>query len=347
MTRRTVGWRSEMAEDDARALSAWLLENAVPVRGVRAGGGFADLRPLKRILHGVRIVGLGEATHGTREFFLFKHRLLEFLVREMGFTVFAIESGREACLPIDRYVRHGEGDAAGALAGQGYWTWDTEEVLAMIRWMREHNRTVPEERKVGFFGLDARDTDRAETGSSRPESGAAGRDLGMARTARRILDEGPSGARMVLWAHNGHVSKGELYGGVPAMGKHLRRDFGNAYYALGFAFDRGKFQALPLGLGGGRPVERAVGPAKKGSVEWCLASVDLGDYLLDLRADPTSLPPEAQRWLCERRPMRSVGSVAPRWLNRFSYAPTAPAEHYDGLAFFERTTRARPVRSTS
>ncbi len=330
----------------SRALSAWILENAVPVRGIEPGGGFADLLPLNRILRGARIVGLGEATHGTREFFLFKHRLLEFLVEEMGFTVFAIESDREACRPIDRHVRYGEGDAEEALAGQGYWTWDTEEVLAMVRWMREHNRAMPEERRVGFFGLDARKPGGDGAGSTRPES-AAGRDRGMALEARRVLEEGRPGARMALWAHNGHVSKGALYGGVPAMGEHLRREFGDAYYALGLTFAEGAFQALPLGLGGGRPVERAVGPAKEGSVERCLAGVDLGDYVLDLRADPTPPPPEVQRWLSEPRPMRSVGSVAPRWLNRFSYARTALAGHYDGLAFFERTTRARPIRPAS
>ena len=455
MTYRAGGRRAEEGEDDARAIASWLLENAIPVRGVEAGSGFADLRPLKQTLEGARVVGLGEATHGTREFFLFKHRLLEFLVEEMGFTVFGIESDHAACLGINRYVLHGEGDPEEALAGQGYWTWNTEEVLAMIRWMRRRNRSVPEERKVKFLGFDAHDPDRtaealssylrraapekaeaceaarqalaayrlpkvraalarlisplrvalgkapferdpagarqakahadglvsflganeealvrrtsaaefeeasrhalalvqiadvrsrSELGHGRPEETAsAARDLHMARNVERILGAEPTGTRMVVWAHNGHVSKGTMPGGVPAMGRHLREAFGDGYYSVGFSFGGGSFQALRLGLKGSTPAEYAVGPAAEGSVEWYLAQPGLGDYLIDLRG--TREDSALRGWLSEERPMRSIGSIAPRFLNAFSYAPTALAEHYDGLAFFARTTRARPVRS--
>jgi erythromycin esterase len=73
----------------------WLKKNAIPIKSVEAGNGFADLQPLKRILADARVVGLGEATHGTREFFQFKRRMVEFLVREMNFNVFAIEASKE------------------------------------------------------------------------------------------------------------------------------------------------------------------------------------------------------------------------------------------------------------
>ena len=69
--------------DADREVIAWLGENAIPVKSVVAGNGFDDLQPLKDILKDVRLVGLGEATHGTREFFQFKHRLLEFLAQEI------------------------------------------------------------------------------------------------------------------------------------------------------------------------------------------------------------------------------------------------------------------------
>jgi erythromycin esterase len=131
---------------------AWVRTNAMPLASVEAGHGFSDLEPLRRIIGDARIVSLGEATHGTREFFQLKHRLLEFCVSELGFTIFGIEASYPECLRINDYVLGGTGDPAEALAGQRFWTWDTEEVLALIEWMRTWNRTHA--RKVKFYGFD-------------------------------------------------------------------------------------------------------------------------------------------------------------------------------------------------
>ena len=66
--------------------------NAVRLNTVSAGNGFDEMKPLKKIIGDSRIVALGEAPHGTRKFFQLKHRMLEFLATEMGFTVFSIEA---------------------------------------------------------------------------------------------------------------------------------------------------------------------------------------------------------------------------------------------------------------
>src|SRR5271169_2485691 len=130
----------------------WIRDNAVPLATVEAGRGFADLERMRRIIGGARIVSLGEATHGTREFFRLKHRLLEFCVSELGFTLFGIEASYPECLRVNDYVLHGSGKPDEALAGTRFWTWDTEEVLALIEWMRAWNRT--HEPKVKFYGFD-------------------------------------------------------------------------------------------------------------------------------------------------------------------------------------------------
>jgi erythromycin esterase len=143
---------------------AWLKENAIPLKTVEAGNGFADLQPLKKIFKDVRFVGLGEATHGTREFFQFKHRMLEFLVKEMGFRVFAIEASYSACENINDYITGKTGDGARALDSQGFWTWNTEEVRQMIDWMRDYNKTVPADKKLKFVGYDIQ---KNETGKAK------------------------------------------------------------------------------------------------------------------------------------------------------------------------------------
>ncbi|HEV2765028.1 MAG TPA: erythromycin esterase family protein, partial [Pyrinomonadaceae bacterium] len=142
-------------------VTAWLTAQAVPLRGVEPGRGFDDLKPLKKILGDARVVGLGEMTHGSREFFQLKHRLVEFLVREMGFTVFALEASHAATLKINDYVLHGKGARARALAGQGLWVWDTNELTDLVEWMRAYNRTAPEASKVKFLGFDIQNNEQS------------------------------------------------------------------------------------------------------------------------------------------------------------------------------------------
>ncbi len=132
----------------------WLKKNAIPIKSVEAGNGFADLQPLKRILADARVAGLGEATHGTREFFQFKHRMVEFLVREMNFSVFAIEANYAGCLKINDYVTGGKVSRVEALQNLGFDVLKTEEVAALVDWLRAYNQTAPPERKVRFYGFD-------------------------------------------------------------------------------------------------------------------------------------------------------------------------------------------------
>jgi erythromycin esterase len=95
---------------------------------------------------------MGEGSHGTHEFFRMKHRVFEFLVQRMGFTVFAIEASFPEALDVDRYVRTGEGDPSALIRGMYFWTWNTDEVLDLVRWMRNYNvaRGAPVLRFVGI-----------------------------------------------------------------------------------------------------------------------------------------------------------------------------------------------------
>jgi erythromycin esterase len=130
----------------------WISTHAIALATVEPNRGFADLEPLRRIIGTARILSLGEATHGSREFFQLKHRLLEFAVAELGFTIFALEANFTECLRINNYVLGGRGSAADVLSGTRFWTWDTEEVLALIEWMRDWNSTHA--RQVSFYGYD-------------------------------------------------------------------------------------------------------------------------------------------------------------------------------------------------
>ena len=134
------------------AVAEWVRSTAIRLQTVEAGHGFADLQPLKRVVGNARIVALGEATHGTREFFQLKHRLLEFLATEMGFTIFSIEANLPEAYRLNDYVLNGVGDPRQLLRGMYFWTWDTEEVLDMILWMRAFNASG--RGRVQFTGFD-------------------------------------------------------------------------------------------------------------------------------------------------------------------------------------------------
>ena len=152
------------AEIQARAAAGeWLRANAIPFETTEPGSGFEDLMPLKEMIGDAHIVALGEATHGTHEFFQMKHRLVEFLVEEMGFNVFAMEVDWAEANSVNDYVQNGpcRGNEAKLLADLGYWTWNTKEVLDMIRWMCTHNQDPGDAPKVSFAGFDMQNPDTA------------------------------------------------------------------------------------------------------------------------------------------------------------------------------------------
>lgn len=131
----------------------WLLANSRPFDTEMPGSGSADLAELGVIVGGARVAAFGEATHGTREFFQMKHRALEYLVQQRGFTHFLIEASMPEARALDRYVRGGVADPARLLAGLHFWTWNTQEVLDLILWMRGYNERTPGA-PLRFVGFD-------------------------------------------------------------------------------------------------------------------------------------------------------------------------------------------------
>ncbi len=143
--------RLPITPNSSDAVSEWIRRTAIPLSTPVAGYGFDDMAPLKKIVGDARIVALGEATHGTREFFQLKHRMLEFLVTQMGFSIFSIEANMPESYRLNDFVLRGEGDPAKLMKGMYVWLWDTQEVLDMVLWMREYNKSG--KGRVAFTGF--------------------------------------------------------------------------------------------------------------------------------------------------------------------------------------------------
>lgn len=122
----------------------------------------ADLGPLLERIGDSRLVLLGEATHGTSEFYRFRARLTRELIERRGFRVVAVEADWPDAAKIDRFVRHrhSEGRSAGpeedvqAFTRFPTWMWRNREVRDLVHWLEEHNREREPEEKVSFHGLD-------------------------------------------------------------------------------------------------------------------------------------------------------------------------------------------------
>jgi erythromycin esterase len=329
-----LGFEGEPSAASQPATVAWARNASFPFTTDDPDVPSTDLDPLRPLVGGATIVALGEATHGTREFFRMKHRVLAWLVREMGFSHFGIEASLPEALAVDHYVQTGEGNPKQLLSDLRYWTWNTTEVLALIEWMRNWNATGKQPR-VHFTGFDMgypgvaidsviaftsrmapgagagvsaayrclnelrdpppnsfqlnfaqyqaqsaeyrascragiRDVDSLfarnaaswssvegnekyrvmrrlarivdqteELASAATEQGVAVRDQLMAENVGWWHDTHAPGAKMVLWAHNAHISR------VPRMmGDHLSRRYGAEYLVMAQTFGTGSFNAV-------------------------------------------------------------------------------------------------------
>jgi erythromycin esterase-like protein len=103
-----------------------------------------------------RVVLLGEASHGTSEFYRARAAITRRLVEHHGFTIVAVEADWPDAATIDRYVRHREPRDGEERAFERFptWMWRNEEVDAFIRWLRSHNGRRDYPRMCGFYGLD-------------------------------------------------------------------------------------------------------------------------------------------------------------------------------------------------
>ena len=100
-------------------------------------------------LKSASIIGLGEATHGTKEFFEMKHRLFKYFVENFNHKYFAFEMDYAESLIFDEYVQTGKGDIVQLMKDKMYfWTWNTVEVKNLLEWMKNYNQGKAEADRV-------------------------------------------------------------------------------------------------------------------------------------------------------------------------------------------------------
>lgn len=116
----------------------------------------ANLQPLLQRIGDARVVLLGEASHGTDEFYRMRERISRELITKKGFNFIAIEGDWPDASRIDHYIRHFEYPASEwtAFARFPVWMWRNTAVRQFIDWLREYNKHKDLKQRVAFHGLD-------------------------------------------------------------------------------------------------------------------------------------------------------------------------------------------------
>lgn len=381
----------------------WLKENIIPLTTEEPNGNMSDLAPLKSYFEKAEIIALGEGTHGTSEFFKMKHRLVRYITEQNKKAVFAIEANMPEARRVNRYIQTGIGDPKEALSGMYFWTWNTQEVLNMIEWMKDYNASGKGE--IDFYGFDMQyptvaadnvrefikkndsayldsvtilydividshenmhsryqrksslakewyqaafrvfkhlqdnrsiylesednstvdfviqDARIIVQGSQNYIRGSQSRDESMAENVIWIKNHIAKDKKLILWAHNEHVSKQE-----GRMGNYLYQEFGNDIFIMGFAFYTGGYNAVGNnGLG-----VYSTSLPERGSIEWILHQTGIKKLIIDLRS--VSKSSETQ-WLNNQLDFRSIGNRA----LDYAFYQTVITDEFDALIFFDET----------
>ncbi|NTV72781.1 MAG: erythromycin esterase family protein [Holophaga sp.] len=414
----SLEWNPELLPEPSRApadVGTWIRREAVPLADPERDEALDPA--LLSLARSGQVFGMGEATHGTREFAQLVHRTLMSLARAGSVRALALEMGLVEAFGVDAYVQ-GDGPDPLPVLPPPFRVLEFRNLLAALRAhnlerdrgsrIRVHGidmmdpgppyhhalaffrktdpgsarvlerhvkglglarpfakGTAPPDRvawRTALSGLLARMDARKETfiraagetdfarqrqalvvlGQFIPVAGDVPRGLearekAMAENVAWILRQGGIGARVLLWAHNGHIAKAAPGPcGFPTLGWRLSQDLGPGYVALGTAFGRGGFLAFRMSGGVLEPVPRTVEPLARGTLDAALASAWEPRCLLDLRKVPVAGP--VRRWLSEPQ-----GT----WFINLGYDPAHPAEsmlmdpvvdRYDALAFFAETT---------
>lgn len=372
---------------------------------------------LRTILRDKTIIGLGEATHGTHEFFKLRCQFSKFLISELNYKTIAIEAGFQECADLNNYISYGFGDPKKLIRGLHQWFWQREEMLVFIEWLKKFNEGKDEDEKVQIYGFDMQwrsasvkslisflsqtnprfyDTQKSKllkildienealddsifqaiekiennliddkikylSKSSKEQYDMVFQNIQILKQAELFLTDRnevkldyekmrnkfmagnliwinklkPKN-KIIIWAHNGHVSKGERCGFLniiceKAMGNILKSKFGNKYYPIGFEFNKGSFMAF-YNRKDFKPV--FLNSASKNSLPYFLSKAKSDNCFIDfeLLADTDQL---GKKFLNSPIETHSIGT---NYYKKRRYTKRKLSDHFEALIFIEHST---------
>lgn len=387
---------------------AWLNQSISPIDSVDPETTLNRLDFLKEDLGDVRIVALGEVTHGSSEIYNLKHLLIRFLFEKMNYTTLAMEMDMAEAETLNTYIVWNEGDPRELLLDIGPWPWKTEEFLQLLKWMNQFNKTREDKIQITGFDLpysfvtidqirnfiyqhdksillrhadslkvslrdfyyysgngeDAEYGDLVDqienflklyrmrkeelcasssfTEYSRIEhqiitlkqgplhkmksiGSFSYRDKCMAENIKWLLKNN-SMSKMIIWAHNGHVSKGD-YG--LGMGEYLNEI--HPFFSIGFALGYGFFN----GNTGDSISPQLLNPPIEESYEYYFSKTLSPVWLLNLKNITIK---EQNKWIFNKRKFRYIGSSL---LSRHQFTSTVLTKNFDAIIYIKDSSPSK------
>ena len=361
-----------------------------PIKIINADSSFEDLDFLKEILKDKEIIALGEATHGTREIFDYKDRLVRFLVTNLEYKAVAFESDFIAVEKINDYI-NGKILRLGNLSGTPLHL----DNIKMIEWLRKYNLTQSVENRIHVYGLEARGFNNisAKILENFSDLSAYDKQILQKLQATRYTDikkedinlikvtvenlrktehnpllhhyinlleqnidvfyekkigvrdeylaknvtwikENCRNNKLIVWAHNGHVAKTNLYN-KPSMGTFLFDQYKSKYFVIATDFNHGEVRVRKY-IAKNKPVENFA-PLyysevnSENAYEYYFKQCKFKNFIINV--DEASKNKELNDFFSQPKELRMIGALSTPVNKKLSIA-----ENFDLVVFINEST---------
>ncbi len=286
----------------------WLNQNAVSLTSYQS--------KLKQDLIGVEVLMLGEASHGTKEFYLEKNKMIQYLVAKEGYTQIGFEHLDTEFAKIDDFIQGKAVDLTATM--KNLRAYRTQEFVELFQWLKAYNDKNPN-RKVAVFGFH-------QEGFYNPFT----RDQLM--TDEVVKVQNATKAKVVLWAHNIHTAKNKTMPEISAMGDYLKGVYAKRFFNIAFDTYEGSVRTMNWSDDNGYTfaVNQLV-PVEKDSFTWLFGQAKYPDFYVRFTEDsPFALQ------------TKKITNIMVGWKVPFAL-PTTIGKDFDALIFIKRTSESQLI----
>lgn len=288
---------------------AWLNQNAISLTSYQS--------KLKQDLKGIEVLMLGEASHGTKEFYLEKNKIIQYLVTHEGYTQIGFEHLDTEFAKINDFIQGKNVDLSTAM--KNLRAYGTQEFVELFQWLKAYNDRNPTH-KVTVFGFH-------REGFYDPFT----RDQLM--TDEVVKVQNATKAKIVLWAHNIHTAKNKTMPEISAMGDYLKGVYGKRFFNIAFDTYEGSVRTMNWSEDNGYnfAVNQLV-PVEKDSFTWLFGQAKYPDFYVRFTEDsPFALQ------------TKKITNIMVGWKAPFAL-PTAVGKDFDALIFIKKTSESQLIK---
>lgn len=286
----------------------WLNENIVDLTNYHP--------KLKQDLMGVEVLMLGEASHGTKEFYLEKNKIIKYLIANDGYTQIGFEHLDTEFAKINDFIQ-GKNENL-SVAMKDLRAYRTQEFVELFRWLKAYNVKHPDH-KVTVYGFHKEDFYDPFT-----------RDQLMTEEVAKVKNA--TNAKMILWGHNIHTAKNKTMPEISAMGDYLKETYGKKFFNIAFDTYEGNVRTMNWSDDKGYTFAVNQLPmVEKESFTWWFGQAKYPDFYVRFTDDsPFALQ------------TKKITNIMVGWKAPFAL-PTTVGKDFDALIFIRKTSQSELV----